>query len=500
MNPLSVVLLGPPSSGKSALLGALEQAGKTPASLGGQLIDVTGQLRSIGAMARDGKLKPTAEEVGAYPIEIAEAGHNEAVEIHDTSGVKAQAVLAGTESLDADDPLPRTLAKADGVVVLVDITRPLDPQVKQVVSFLKTLEDRRSAGTEIAGLPLFVVLTKCDQLPVPKDRTWMQQVEEAKRKAGDYFRKKLAETEGRAFGRLDVRVWATATRRPDGDDKRATTPYQVAELFRQTFDAAREFRRRGERSRSLLETSLMGLGAVTFFLAAAVVWRLATEPTPAVAALAERVASVTGAAANPAEKVREPLEDRLKELDAIEADPAFGSLPSKTQAEVRSIRAEVDAYRQLDKEFRAKVKNPRLATKVGELDGIEKALRDFDLTKWPDTRLAKRKAEWLADVDVLRRAVTDEVAWMTKQIADGEKLREEGGLVIAKQVDAARRESWFGRVNEYLFQGRRHRGNDRIPESTVPYRVVYQFDRVETAERDWKQFKDRLDKLRDEAK
>jgi hypothetical protein len=212
------------------------------------------------------------------------------------------------------------------------------------------------------------------------------------------------------------------------------------------------------------------------------------------------VASVTNAAANPAEKVREPVEDRLKELDEIEADPAFGSLPSRSQAEIRSIRADVDAYRQLDKEFRAKVKNPRLATKFGELTGIEKALREFDLSKWPGTRLAKRQTEWLADVDVLRRAVEDEVAWITKQMAEGEKLREEGGLVIARRVDAARRESWFSRVNEYLFLGRRHRGNDRIPDSTVPFRVVYQFDRVETAEREWQQFKDRLDKLREEAK
>ena len=54
-------------------------------------------------------------------------------------------------------------------------------------------------------------------------------------------------------------------------------------------------------------------------------------------------------------------------------------------------------------------------------------------------------------------------------------------------------------MNEYQFQGRRHKGNDRIPGSTVPYRVVYQFDRVESMERDWQQFKDRLDKLRDEC-
>ena len=501
MNPLSVVLLGPPASGKSALLGALEQAGKTPASLGGQLVDVTGQLRTVGAAAREGRLKPTAEEVAAYPIEIAaNSGQSQAIELHDTSGVKAQELLAGTESLDAADPLPRTLAKADGVVVLVDVTRPQDAQVKQIISFLKTLEDRRSAGTEIAGLPLFVVLTKCDQLPAAKDRTWMQQVEEAKRQTGDFFRKKLAETGDRAFGRLDVRVWATATRRPDGDDKRSTGPYQVAELFRQAFAAAREFRSRGERSRSLLETSIMGLGAVTFFLAAALVWRLSTEPTPAVAALADRAASVTNSAASPAEKVREPIEDRLKELDAIETDPAFKSLPTKTQEQVQAIRRDVEAYRQLDKEFRAKVKNPRLATKFDELAGIEKGLREFDLSKWPGTRLAKRQADWLAEVEILRKAVTDEVAWITRQIADGEKLREEGGLVIAKQVDAARRDSWFSRVNEYLFQGRRHKGNDRILDSTVPYRVVHQFDRVEKAEHDWQQFKDRLDKLRDEAK
>ena len=103
-------------------------------------------------------------------------------------------------------------------------------------------------------MPLFVVLTKCDQLPVKKDRPWTQQIEEAKRQVGEFLRKQLAESGDRAFGRVDVRVWATATRQPDG-----ATPYQVAELFRQAFEAARDFRQRGERSKSLLGNALMGL-------------------------------------------------------------------------------------------------------------------------------------------------------------------------------------------------------------------------------------------------
>ena len=101
-----------------------------------------------------------------------------------------------------------------------------------------------------------------------------------------------------------------------------------------------------------------------------------------------------------------------------------------------------------------------------------------------------------------KRRVTDEVAWIDRQIADGEKLGEEGGTrVIAKQIDAAHRESWFSRVNEYLFQVRRpHKGNERIPGSTVPYRVVYQFDRVESAERRWDDTRKRLEELRMLAK
>jgi len=60
---------------------------------------------------------------------------------------------------------------------------------------------------------------------------------------------------------------------------------------------------------------------------------------------------------------------------------------------------------------------------------------------WPETRLAKRHQEWSAETSALRQAIKDEEAWMRAQIQEGEKLRAEGGLVIAKKADAA--EFWY---------------------------------------------------------
>ena len=147
------------------------------------------------------------------------------------------------------------------------------------------------------------------------------------------------------------------------------------------------------------------------------------------------------------------------------------------------------------------VKSPRLATREVDLNEIETALAEFDgpLKNWDKTRLANRHGEWRSELAALREAIREEEKWTRGQIKDGESLREQGGLVIARKLDEAKTADWFAQVADYWARGRRHKGTDRVLGTALPYRVVHQIDRVEAVEREWRQFKDRLEVIRQEA-
>jgi GTPase SAR1 family protein len=505
MNNLNLVLLGLPSSGKSALLGSLEQAAQTKGTdLEGALIDPSGDLAKL--RPADDKYQPTREAVTAYAVKRRIKGRDETVILHDTSGAEAAALLTGKQKVAAKGALPGALAAADGVLLVVDASSSaaeLDKEFRQFIAFLESWQTQRSLATEVGGLPVFLVLSKCDKIARAGEThgQWMQRIEEAKRRVGEQFQAALEESRDLSFGRIDIRVWATAVKRPTAD-KRANEPFQVAELFQQVFDAAGAFRRRTERSSQTLHGALVGLGGVAALLLLLVTWHYATQPTLDEAALEQQVNSLLAGDNTPAEKVREPIDDRLTALKAVKENPAYAQLPSHVREHIKATEDAIEKYQQLNKEFQSSVRNPRLVTRDSELADIEKNLAAFDdkLKAWPETRLAKRHQEWSADTAVMRQAVKDEEAWAREQIHEGEKLRAAGGLVIAKQVGAAQRDAWFKAVHEFEIRDHRHKGNARIEGTTIPYRVVYKVDRVIAADNDWRQFKIRLGKLREEAR
>lgn len=502
MPPLDVVLLGAPSAGKSSLLGALYRAAQAdPKALGAKLDDVDGELARLAEQSQAKKPTPTRD-----PVEPVSARIGSDVRFLDTNGAEAQRLLAN--AADAG-PAAKAVAGADGVVVVVDASassKDLERQFAEVVGYLKALQNRRSAAIEVSGLPLFLVLSKCDRIARDGESLaqWMQRIEEAKRRVGEQFRQAMASAGAPAFGGLDVRVWATATQRPTDADRpgRAQAPYQVAELFRQCVSAARAFRERRERSFHTLHAALTALGAVAIVLAALVGWYALTQPTLDQAALETRVQALLGPGQTTnAELVREPLADRLAEIAEIKNDAAYASLAASLRSGVDATEAAIREYQALRDAHASQVRSPRLATREADLALAEKILASFDakVAAWPDTRLAKRHAEWKDEARALRTALADEEAWVREQLKAGERLREAGGLVIAKQLDAVQREAWFAQVHAFLDQGRRHKGADRVAGTQAPYRNVYQFDRYEAVEREWHSFKERLSKLREEA-
>mgnify|MGYP003579622044 CR=1 FL=1 len=86
------------------------------------------------------------------------------------------------------------------------------------------LEQARGRLNDVVGLPVFLVLTKCDLLAQPDDGLagWIGRIEDLKRKSLRGLQGFLDDRRSRPndHGRLDTHLWATAMRRP----ALATTP------------------------------------------------------------------------------------------------------------------------------------------------------------------------------------------------------------------------------------------------------------------------------------
>ena len=107
MNNLNLVLLGLPSSGKSALLGALQQAAQSKGSdVDGALVDLSGELTKLRQASLDEKYQPTRNAVAAYPVQRRTAGRDETVTLHDTSGAETATLLADNSHADTWYPVP----------------------------------------------------------------------------------------------------------------------------------------------------------------------------------------------------------------------------------------------------------------------------------------------------------------------------------------------------------------------------------------------------------
>src|SRR5262249_3467111 len=145
------------------------------------------------------------------------------------------------------------------LVLVVDAAAPqveVDADFTEFGRFLRLLEKGRGQRTEVGGLPVFLVLTKCDLLAQPDDRAvdWMDRIEERKPQVHGRFRDFMARqtTPEAPFpsGRIELHVWATAVKRPPlrGTPAKPREPYGVAELFRQCLEQAQQFRHRRHRS------------------------------------------------------------------------------------------------------------------------------------------------------------------------------------------------------------------------------------------------------------
>lgn len=498
---LRIVVFGGAGTGKSSLLGALAQASTSPEQrslLGGELADASGELGELQKRTYD-KQAETHEAIVPYRVTLADGA---SATLMDCAGGLAQEYLGGQRSLADKGDLACAIAAADAVVVAASPSSDqaqLERTFSQCADFLRQFESQRGRGYEIAGLPVYLVLTKCDLLAKKDDThtSWMQRVEEGKRKIGKRFQEFLERHSTLPFGSVDLHLWATAIRRPALSDRpaRPQEPYGVAELFRQVLDEARAFRGQRLRAGQRLHWAVASLLALLVVLGLVGAAFFAVRPSAELTALENAVhASLPPPAAKAADRLREPVEQRLKDLTKIRDNPLFPQLPSQQQADVRTALDEMEAYQEEAAKVDA-LKRVRFFRKDEELDAGRRALAAIELpakyaAPWKETRLAGKIEQYRTQLDAVDKALTEEKAWLKKQVAEGETLPK---LAISGE-GTPERQAWIDRADRFLKRKDVSKNVPGVPNMKL--RDLYDFPSVSALREDYERARPRVEKIR----
>jgi hypothetical protein len=493
-----------PDAGKSSLLGALAQAAQTQeAILAGKLIDKSHGLVELQRRLYEDRPRETLEEVAPFPITVQPlpsqdgAGGAEAV-LFDCDGRVASELLARKDALEGDlsrRALAKAVLAADTLVLVVDISAQLAALKRdfgQFARFLRVLEEGRGQRTEIGGLPVYLVLTKCDLLAKPTDTTavWMDKIEERKRQVHQRFQEFLAqqaEHDQMPFGRIDLHVWATAIKRPALADApaRAKEPYGVAELFRQCLDSAKDFRSRSRHATERLGLVLVGLSLLVAFMVVLGLFFLTTRHESEVERFEKDLKTYRSAHnENAVLRLREPVGKTIKELKAYRENPQFAKMPPELQAYVVEHLAEAEAYEKFSQEWNAYIKAerlpeaPRFAHNDIELNAFRELLKKFPVPEkyqsaWVDTNIARTQRLWRDEIEVM----DGEVKAAMKAFAELEELDRK--IKDRKKYTGAELDEF---IDQLRFKDKNlpyHKDNKTtLPNSRVTYSNIAHFEPV----------------------
>jgi hypothetical protein len=538
---LSIVLFGLPAAGKSSLLGALAQAAQAQEHLlNGRLIDVSHGLDELRRRLYDEEARRTAEEVVPYPVDFEPfrtgnsntktPQHVGAVFI-DCDGRVANDLLVRRQAIPEDSPegtLAREVNDADTLVLVVDASAPtaqVESDFAEFDRFLRQMQASRGQRTEVGGLPVFLVLTKCDLLAQPGDTAadWMERIEQHKRDLDARFRSFLTRHSPPTppkvggvgggplpFGRLDLHLWATAVKRPAlaGSPAKAREPYGVAELFRQCLEHAAAHRgRRRQAGRRLIWTVGTAGGIVALMAALAVSFTAHNLDTPT-NALRERVQFVLGSdMPSEAERLNAPLRElrrRAEELRALRNDPQFDSLSTEQQRLVRDRLDELEGYlRYFDR--LAQSPRPRDIHSTEELREIKEDLKTelaLPNEAWKDVEAGRLHGERLQDVEALAVAVKRAEDWYRESASRAEQLRTFAGQRTERGGAGVNWDRWTIDSETLLRPDFRppFAGPNPVAgaATTLTYdATVLRFDEVSAARTDWEGKKGRLQRVLD---
>jgi GTPase SAR1 family protein len=451
---LKIIVFGMPGAGKTSLLGAMAQAAQSQEKvLGGNLTDRGGDFGDLRRHVYEGKPPHPVNDLTVYPLvfqphDTLGSGKRSRtgpvdIALFDCDGRGATEFLARRDALVNHQyrRLADALLQSDTLLLTVDASsRPeiLRRDVGLFLSFLRLFQDGRSNRNEVNGLPVHVVLTKCDLIADSNDTpsSWIDKIEDRKRKIDQYFRTQL-EKEGQTaspqFGAIDLHVWATAVRRPALANvaARPQEPYQVAELFRECLNSAVEFHHQRDKAERKLNRTFLGTLAVACLLALLVGLFLVTREQPAAVQLENRIKSFLSIYnKNSPERFRQ-IGDAIPRLEGFQKDPAFSIVEPDLRKWVNEEVAELHAYSEFADNVKKTIEPAFIATddKLKEQKEKLNALvppKDYAVT-WEQTPAVKMRKERLEEVQAISLALTDVVGKLDKVINSAKALKEEIG-------------------------------------------------------------------------
>jgi Double-GTPase 2 len=516
---LRIVLFGMPGAGKTSLLGALAQAAQTQENaLSGHLGDLSHGLEELQQRLYEGTSRQTQDEIVPYPVTFdaiasssAGGAHSNAIFV-DCDGRAANELLTKRRSLGAevgDGALAGEILASDTLLLVIDASAaPTDIETAFALfsEFLRLLEQCRGGRSDVAGLPIFLVLTKCDLLAQANDTAaeWVDRIEKRKRDVTMRFQAFLARhpVGGHVpFGRVHLHFRCTAVKHPELADRppQPRQPFGVAELFRQCLRSARSFRRRQKRSaRRLLWTTVGTVGIVALMVAFAAS-RLAGRHEVVGSALSDKIADYRASEGDTVSlRLREPLQQKIGELIDFEHDPDFPALPEEEQNYVQQRLGELEAYRA----FWDKIRGVSLDEVRSQAD-VERLIRrlaggDLDTpaphqSEWEETQAGLRHGKLLKNLYALRARAREAEDWFRESIQRGEDLWT---CARGKPSNAPAWSEWQRQISALVTRPFPHRESDEVPGSEgLTYEAIFRFDQVASARRDWEALRLRLERL-----
>ncbi|MCS6865723.1 MAG: hypothetical protein RMJ56_01915 [Gemmataceae bacterium] len=528
-----VLLFGHRGAGKSALIGALLQAGETQSDrLQAELVSSSVDLPRIReAVYSDRPMTtPPSGELVSYTIHLrprrrdnSPRGEPLTILLHDCDGRAAEELLKHPEPItqrDATSPLAQAVIEADAIMLLVDASSTeaeLQEAFDEFERFLKLVARTKTDAREVGGLPIFLVLTQCDRLATPHDTLtdWEQRVAarcEAAWTAFTEFLQNAATDEQLpspflAFGSVDLTVKAAAVRLPAlrGGGVPKNQPYGVAELFRECFagakahctrvrESARRLKWTVRSTISLIILLLTTLGVVTFF-----------PPAQTALALAEKVRQYRMHEPPAAIRLADgQIERNKKILLAFTNDAGFPALESELRTFVQSRLQEIEDYENYRRKL-AQAASPASARNIDPqlqhiLTTIQTELALPAHYSWEATAAAELRNKWLADVAAI---MATEPVLVEKYAAFDRELT---GHMLTRRFDAV----WLAELDTLLAKTKQppFPPDDPIPGSPrlqqprgepVTYRDLLYFDGVTRARETMERTRQQLLHLRDLA-
>ncbi len=504
-----IVFFGPARSGKSSLLDAFLRLAA----------GVDADLVSLSPHS-PGEYFPHFVRI-ENPAVAALAGGP--VVVCDSDGRAAGELLCHPDTLarrNARGPLVDAVRSADALVLVVDAAdspEQVDATFRAFGDFLGSLEEGRTFGREVGGLPVFLTLAKCDALARPGDAPgiWLLRVDrreaELRARFEDYFGTAVAEEGSRflPFGSIDLHPMATAIRLPDGPGFEAYADddgtFRVGDLVQEVLPAAREYRRRVMAARKRLRATVGGVGILVGAMVAALSFFALVGGFGPVDALSQRIRDFRAHEAPASVRLSDRnLAGYRRELAEIRQSLGFPSLPEDLQKFVEQRLSEADAYR----DYRAKFLPPRLGPAdvrtQAELDALEKSLSGElappteYATAWSGTEAVRLHDKWKTDARLIREAESRLHDWYRGLIRSANQL-----MLAEKPPDYG----WRTQVETLLRQAQAppFSPTETIPGSpgvsvsggdSLTYAPAFAFDRIDLARRDWEDTRERLGNLR----